>query len=113
MRRQVEFHFDEPSPETVIYPLAPDSDYGTIYGVGRTGVTQQIVIAPPEPFSGDGRFRRRNQSVGPFSVPATMRFMLGCAASPATRLTESNETGTFGGLAWIFETGNKVATWRR
>jgi hypothetical protein len=88
---------DEQSPRTVIYPLVSESGYGTICGIGLTGVTQQIVIASLDWFQRQGAFVHAIRSVGPFPVPGTVRFMLGCAAD-ATRLTESNGTGTFGGL---------------
>jgi hypothetical protein len=47
---------DERSPRTVIYPLVSESGYGTICGIGLTGVTQQIVIASLDWFSATGRF---------------------------------------------------------
>lgn len=100
------------SPHVVIYPLAPVIGCGTIYGIGLTGVTQQIVIASLVVFSVAGDFWSL-QSIGwPFSVPGAVRFMLGCAAcrDPLDRIERNGNTE---GFAWIFEIVDKVlATWR-
>lgn len=86
---------DEQSLSVVIYPLAPATGYGTIYGIGLTGVTQQIVIAASADFSTPGDFRLFDRLVGSFSVPGAVRFMLGCAAcrDPLDRIERNRNIG--------------------